>query len=61
MKLEFYKETEIFKINQVEIKVELINTIIQLEKSRESLTLDQIEARISGLNDKVEELDHTGK
>lgn len=61
MKLEFYKETEIFKINQVEIKVELINTIIQLEKSIESLTLDQIEARISGLNDKVEELDHTGK
>lgn len=61
MKLEFYKETEIFKINQVEIKVELINTIIQLEKSRGSLTLDQIEARISGLNDKVEELDHTSK
>lgn len=50
-----------FKINQVEIKVELINTIIQLEKSRESLTLDQIEARISGHNDKVEELDHTSK
>lgn len=61
MKLEFYKETEIFKINQVEIKVELINTIIQLEKSRGSLTLDQIEARISGLNNKVEELDHTSK
>ena len=58
MKLEFYKEIEIFKINQVEIKVELITTLIQLEKSRESLTL---EARISGLNDKVEELDHTSK
>lgn len=61
LKLEFSKEIEILNRSQVEMKIELKNSITQLKTSTESVTskTDQIENTIPGPEDKVEKLDNT--
>lgn len=45
------------------MKMELKTSTFQLENSEESLTsrTGQVDARLSGLKDKIEELDHVSK
>lgn len=48
---------------QVQMTMELENSITQLGSSEENLTswIDQIEDKMSGLKDKIKKLEHTSK
>ena len=58
LRAELSKEIETLRRTQVELKMKLKNPTFRLEKKK-SLTsrMNQAEDRISGLNDKVEDLD----
>lgn len=56
MKVEFNKETELLKKNQTKIQLEVKNLGRHTKTAQVSLTKD-IKERISGLKNKVEEMD----
>lgn len=63
LKMEFNQDIETLKRTQDEMNMELKNPIVQLQKSKESFTsrINQVEDRISCLEDKIENLDQTSK
>ena len=63
LRTEFNKEIEILKRTQDEMKMELKNPTTYLDNSKGSLTgrMNQAEDRISGLENKVDDLDQIRK
>lgn len=61
--MKFNKAMEALKRTQTAMKVELENTIVQLKNWKKSLIRRMIQAedRISGLKDKIEDLDQISK
>lgn len=53
-------KNKILKRIQSKMTMELKGSITQLENSEENLMMAQVEDRVSGLEDRVGEFDHTG-